>query len=207
MASAQVKSCVLLAGLGARGRDRGARARAHPPPHRGDARPLRGPAHRRRRGPAAAHVVRLGPSELSPLRARRTRRPLPGRVLGRRRLRGARQRGHRRACLRRAGPARLPRRPRSAWGRASTRSPSPAPAISPPPPTSSPASGRCAAPRSTPREITGLDEVPVLAVAAACASGDTVFRDVGELRVEGVRSTRRGGRAGGGLRGPGRGRR
>jgi len=33
-------------------------------------------------------------------------------------------------------------------------------------------------------EITGLDEVPVLAVAAACAAGDTVFRDVGELRVK-----------------------
>jgi len=33
-------------------------------------------------------------------------------------------------------------------------------------------------------EITGLDEVPVLAVAAACASGDTVFREVGELRVK-----------------------
>jgi 3-phosphoshikimate 1-carboxyvinyltransferase len=33
-------------------------------------------------------------------------------------------------------------------------------------------------------EITGLDEVPVLAVAAACASGDTVFHDVGELRVK-----------------------
>ena len=33
-------------------------------------------------------------------------------------------------------------------------------------------------------EITGLDEVPVLAVAAACARGDTVFRGVGELRVK-----------------------
>ncbi len=33
-------------------------------------------------------------------------------------------------------------------------------------------------------EITGLDEVPALAVAAACASGDTVFRAVGELRVK-----------------------
>ncbi|HXQ90794.1 MAG TPA: 3-phosphoshikimate 1-carboxyvinyltransferase [Acidimicrobiales bacterium] len=33
-------------------------------------------------------------------------------------------------------------------------------------------------------EITGLDEVPVLAVAAACASGDTVFRSVGELRLK-----------------------
>ncbi|HUI02629.1 MAG TPA: 3-phosphoshikimate 1-carboxyvinyltransferase [Acidimicrobiales bacterium] len=33
-------------------------------------------------------------------------------------------------------------------------------------------------------EITGLDEVPALAVAAACASGDTVFRSVGELRVK-----------------------
>jgi len=33
-------------------------------------------------------------------------------------------------------------------------------------------------------EITGLDEVPVLAVAAACAEGRTVFHDVGELRVK-----------------------
>jgi 3-phosphoshikimate 1-carboxyvinyltransferase len=33
-------------------------------------------------------------------------------------------------------------------------------------------------------EITGLDEVPALAVAAACAEGDTVFRSVGELRVK-----------------------
>jgi 3-phosphoshikimate 1-carboxyvinyltransferase len=33
-------------------------------------------------------------------------------------------------------------------------------------------------------EITGLDEVPVLAVAAACAAGDTRFVAVGELRVK-----------------------
>lgn len=33
-------------------------------------------------------------------------------------------------------------------------------------------------------EITGLDEVPVLAVAAACAEGTTVFTGVGELRVK-----------------------
>ena len=33
-------------------------------------------------------------------------------------------------------------------------------------------------------EITGLDEVPVLAVAAARAEGTTVFRGVGELRVK-----------------------
>jgi 3-phosphoshikimate 1-carboxyvinyltransferase len=33
-------------------------------------------------------------------------------------------------------------------------------------------------------EITGLDEVPVLAVAAAVAAGPTVFRNVGELRVK-----------------------
>jgi 3-phosphoshikimate 1-carboxyvinyltransferase len=33
-------------------------------------------------------------------------------------------------------------------------------------------------------EITGLDEVPVLAVAAACAEGSTVFSGVGELRVK-----------------------
>jgi 3-phosphoshikimate 1-carboxyvinyltransferase len=33
-------------------------------------------------------------------------------------------------------------------------------------------------------EITGLDEVPVLAVAAACAEGSTVFFGMGELRVK-----------------------
>jgi 3-phosphoshikimate 1-carboxyvinyltransferase len=33
-------------------------------------------------------------------------------------------------------------------------------------------------------EITGLDEVPALAVAAACAHGDTVFEAVGELRLK-----------------------
>ncbi len=33
-------------------------------------------------------------------------------------------------------------------------------------------------------EIPSLDEVPVLAVAAAAATGTTVFRDVGELRVK-----------------------
>jgi 3-phosphoshikimate 1-carboxyvinyltransferase len=33
-------------------------------------------------------------------------------------------------------------------------------------------------------EITGLDEVPVLAVAAALSEGTTVFHDVGELRVK-----------------------
>jgi 3-phosphoshikimate 1-carboxyvinyltransferase len=33
-------------------------------------------------------------------------------------------------------------------------------------------------------EIPSLDEVPILAVAAACAEGVTVFRDVGELRLK-----------------------
>jgi 3-phosphoshikimate 1-carboxyvinyltransferase len=33
-------------------------------------------------------------------------------------------------------------------------------------------------------EIPSLDEVPILAVAAAGASGTTTFRDVGELRVK-----------------------
>jgi 3-phosphoshikimate 1-carboxyvinyltransferase len=35
-------------------------------------------------------------------------------------------------------------------------------------------------------EIPSLDEVPILAVAAACAAGRTVFADVGELRVKEV---------------------
>jgi 3-phosphoshikimate 1-carboxyvinyltransferase len=33
-------------------------------------------------------------------------------------------------------------------------------------------------------EITGLDEVPVLAVAAACAEGETVFFGMSELRLK-----------------------
>jgi 3-phosphoshikimate 1-carboxyvinyltransferase len=33
-------------------------------------------------------------------------------------------------------------------------------------------------------EIPSLDEVPILAVAAACATGTTVFHDMGELRVK-----------------------
>ncbi len=40
------------------------------------------------------------------------------------------------------------------------------------------------APWSTPHEIPSLDEVPILAVAAAGAHGTTRFRDVGELRVK-----------------------
>ena len=62
-------------------------------------------------------------------------------------------------------------------------------------------------------EIPSLDEVPVLAVAAAAATGTTRFRDVGELRVKesdrlagtaelvrafGADGRRRGGRSGGG---------
>ena len=41
-------------------------------------------------GDGADHVVRLGPSALVALRARRPRRPVPGRLLDRGRLRGAR---------------------------------------------------------------------------------------------------------------------
>ena len=37
----------------------------------------------------------------------------------------------------------------------------------------------------TPDEVPGLvDEVPILAVAAACAEGETVFEGVGELRIK-----------------------
>ena len=53
--SAQVKSAVLLAGLNARGRDRGDRARGHPRPHRAHAARLRGRGRCRGRGRRAPH--------------------------------------------------------------------------------------------------------------------------------------------------------
>ena len=53
-------------------------------------------------------------------------------------------------------------------------------------PACTPAPDRCGAPRSQAHEIPSLDEVPILAVAAAVAAGTTVFHDVGELRVKEV---------------------
>ena len=47
-----------------------------------------------------------------------------------------------------------------------------------------PQHGRSSAPMVRRAEIPSLDEVPVLAVAAAVAEGQTRFRDVGELRVK-----------------------
>ncbi len=46
--------------------------------------------------------------------------------------------------------------------------------------------GALRATRISAAEIPSLDEVPALAVAAACAEGSTVFADVGELRVKEV---------------------
>ena len=81
----------------------------------------------------------------------------------------------------RPGPPRLRRASSDAWGPTS-------PSIPGPPGTSTirarPAPLRATEVRAS--EIPSLDEVPALAVAAAVAEGTTVFSDVGELRVKEV---------------------
>ena len=151
----------------------------HPGPHRGDAGRRPGPTSRSSPW-GAGRVVRVRPSALSPLDLDGPRRPFPGRLLGGGRLPRPRERGRRRARLRRRRPHRLRRRPRSAWGRG-RRSSATGPTGRP---TSRPGAGPLAATVVEAAEIPSLDEVPVLAVAAAAAAGTTVFRDVGELRVK-----------------------
>ena len=160
VASAQVKSAVLLAGLGRRGRDGRARAGPQPGPHRGDA----GAGRRRHRGRRRA--VRRAPAALDARAAGvdRARRPLPGGVLAGRRGRRARLGPDRRGPLPGTLPGRLPRRAGADGGRPGDR--------------------RTGGPRRAcvgsalhgtdvaPEEIPGLvDEVPALAVAAALAEG------------------------------------
>ena len=169
MASAQVKSAILFAGLVGRRRDRGARAGADPGPHRGDA------GRRRRRHHASSREGGPG-GDPGPARRRSSRLDVdvpgdpsqaafwvvaacvvPGSAVvvegvygGAARIgfvRRARADGRRRRR-----PAGLGRRGRDAH-RAGT--------------------GRCAATVVEAAEIPSLDEVPVLAVAAAAATGTT----------------------------------
>ena len=101
------------------GDDDRARDRCRPGPTPRRCWPLPAPTSRS----ATRATVTRAPSALQPVRARRARRPVPGRLLGGGRLRhrpGSDVVVERR--LRRPGPERLPRRARGAWARRSTSS-------------------------------------------------------------------------------------
>ncbi len=105
VASAQVKSAILLAGLSADGRHRGARGGDHADPHRGDVGRGGRRHHRRALGRGARrHGPAFGPHAGG---AHGARRPLGLRLLRGRRGRGARQRRRHRRRVRRPGPPRL----------------------------------------------------------------------------------------------------
>ena len=155
------------------------RARHDPHAHRGDA----GRGRRRHRGRALGRGARhdaCGPrrSSRSTRRCPATRpRPpsssWPGCVVP-----GSARRGRPTSTAARSGSASS--RSSSAWAAASTSRPE-APRHGDHPRRRRPARGP---PRCTASEIPSLDEVPILAVAAAAAEGTTVFPDVGELRVK-----------------------
>jgi len=181
MASAQVKSCVLLAGLGAEGTT----VVREPVPTRRHTEELlvRCGATLTETDAGGAHVVRLEPSSLCPLELEVPGDPsqaafwvvaasvIPDSdVVVERTYTGAGRRGFLDVLARMGAdisevPASGPRtmdevsdiRVRSA---------------------------RLRGTEVQAAEITGLDEVPVLAVGAAVAEGTTVFRSMGELRVK-----------------------
>ena len=180
MASAQVKSCLLLAGLSAEG-ETIVREPVSPAAHRGDAGPVRGRDHRRgrRRHPCGAAATKRPAT----LRDRRPGDPsqaafwlvagaiVPGSDMTLDRVYvGPGRRGF--LDVLHPDGADIDEAGRDGTGR--------------PGATATLRSGRgpLRATAVEAAEITGLDEVPVLAVAAACAEGTTVFRGVGELRVK-----------------------
>ncbi len=107
VASAQVKSAILLAGLSAEGETvvrETVATRAHTEEMLAEA----GADITVEDGSDGGRVVRLKPSVPASLRARRPRRPVPGRLLGGRRLHRPRQRPGGRRRLPGPGPGRLP---------------------------------------------------------------------------------------------------
>ena len=163
---------------GRRRGDRGPRAGGHPGPHRGDAGRRRAPTSTSS-GWAAGRTIRVRRSTLSPGTYSVPGRPVPGGLLGGGRCDRPGQPGHRDRHLPGHRAPRLPRRApadgrrhRDRGGRATS--------------TGSVTSYACALHGTVVEaaEIPSLDEVPILAVAAAVAHGTTRFRDVGELRVK-----------------------
>jgi len=181
MASAQVKSCVLLAGLGADG-DTVVRERVRTRVHTEELLARCGAAIREEEGPDG-HVVHLRPSALSAFELDVPGDPsqaafwvvaacvVPGsRVTVERVYVGRGRRGFLDVLVRMG--AHVEEVPATGPGDLAA---------------TADVVARAGALQGTTvhaDEITGLDEVPALAVAAACAEGDTVFEAVGELRLK-----------------------
>ena len=194
VASAQVKSCVLLAGLARRGRRRrsSSRSRAATTPSA---------CSRRQRADRRATATRSTVAQRRRARAARglrgPRRPVVGRVPDRRRRARRRLAADDHGCgvnwtrtgflriLERMGGDRA-RRPRAA--RRATRSRR----------ASRSATSTCAAARSSgtvvePDEVPlAIDELPLVALLGCFADGETVVRGARELRAQGVRPDRGG---------------
>jgi len=182
VASAQVKSCVLLAGVGARG-DTVVREPVLTRRHTEELLERCGAHLTEHDDDTGAHVVRLAPSELSPFELDVPGDPsqaafwvvgacvVPGSEITVQRVYvGQGRRGYLDVLVRMG--ARIEEVPATGPGDLAATA------------DVSARSGPLRATEVLASEITGLDEVPILAVAAACATGDTVFRDVGELRVK-----------------------
>jgi 3-phosphoshikimate 1-carboxyvinyltransferase len=182
MASAQVKSCVLLAGLGAKG-DTVVREPVLTRRHTEELLLRCGVTLTEEDGPGHEHVVRMSPSALAPFELDVPGDPsqaafwvvaacvVPGSEITVERVYVGRGRRGFLDVLLRMG-ASIDEIPATGTGDLAATADIVVRA------------GALHGTEVDAAEITGLDEVPVLAVAAACASGDTVFRDVGELRVK-----------------------
>ncbi len=177
--SAQVKSAVLLAGLGADGPTtvhESVPTRAHTEEMLAAA----GAAIEVRTTGQGASVV-LSPGPLQGGRHRRPRRPVPGRLLGRRRLHRPGQRPGARRRLCGPGKGRLPGRPGAYGARVELVNEDPVRHTA----DIHVQAGPLVATHVGGTEVPSLiDEIPVLCVAAALAEGTTTFADAAELRVK-----------------------
>ena len=192
-ASAQVKSCLLLAGLLADGRTTVGRARPQPRPHRAHARCAR--ACRCARSDGAVTVSNV--DELGARRDRGPRRPLLGRLPDRRRADRARLAA--RARARSGSTARAPASStsRAAWAAvilgdleerpADARSRRRAGR-----PSSTSSAGPLVGTTVEPDEVPlAIDELPLVALLGCFAEGETVVRGASELRIKESDRTRR----------------
>ena len=186
IASGQVKTAIVLAGLQADGHDRGGRARAQPRPHRADARGALGArsTESTTARPGSRRALRRRSSSTCPATRRRPRSSWWPRA-------SPRARDRARGRVPQPGAASVSSTCCGAWartievdadGRASSAS-------------RSATSGGRASPlvaTTIAADEAIIDEIPVLAVAAAFADGVTEIHDAAELRGEGERPHRHG---------------
>ena len=184
VASAQIKSCVLLAGLLAEGTDGRRRARAEPRPHGAACWPRAGVPVRRGGRPRRASGHRGAGARRDP----RPRRPLLRRLPRRRGGARARARASWSRGWRRTGRGSASSASWSAWARPSRAPWRSAPRRRPTPSRcarSRSRTGRCAPPPWTPEEVPlAIDELPLVALLGCFAEGETVVRGAQELRLK-----------------------